>query len=204
MEAKVRSLSTHNMISDAKKTPNLLVFTDPSDLGPEPEPEVPENPCGEACQYAKSFLDAGSKYQVIGKEFKTTGMSDVEAYAVSTRGAKLSLRLMRRGFFRWYEVEKSADSLAELALEFEASKLEPSLLRRCPSKTVLFGCIDNGNNAIENPRDIADKLLAAAEYLPPTQIQAAPDCGLVPLPLDIARLKLKVMVEGAKLARQEF
>jgi len=92
----------------------------------------------------------------------------------------------------------------QLALEFEASKLEPSLLRRCPSKTVLFGCIDNGTNAIEKPRDIADKLLAAAEYLPPTQIQAAPDCGLVPLPLDIARLKLKVMVEGAKLARQEF
>ena len=79
----------------------------------------------------------------------------------------------------------------QLALEFEASKLAPSLLRRCPSKTVLFGCIDNGTNAIENPRDVADKLLAAAEHLPPTQIQAAPDCGLVPLPLDIARLKLK-------------
>ena len=92
----------------------------------------------------------------------------------------------------------------QLALEFEASKLAPSLLRRCPSKTVLFGCIDNGTNAIENPRDVADKLLAAAEHLPPAQIQAAPDCGLVPLPIDIARLKLKVMVEGAKLARQEF
>ena len=92
----------------------------------------------------------------------------------------------------------------QLALEFEASKLAPSLLRRCPSKTVLFGCIDNGTKAIENPRDVADKLLVAAEHLPPTQIQAAPDCGLVPLPLDIARLKLKVMVEGAKLARQEF
>ena len=79
----------------------------------------------------------------------------------------------------------------QLALEFEASKLAPSLLRRCPSKTVLFGCIDNGTNAIENPRDVADKLLAAAEHLPPAQIQAAPDCGLVPLPIDIARLKLK-------------
>ena len=79
----------------------------------------------------------------------------------------------------------------QLALEFEASKLAPSLLRRCPSKTVLFGCIDNGTNAIENPRDVADKLLAAAEHLPPTQIQAAPDCGLVPLPLDIARFKIK-------------
>ena len=69
---------------------------------------------------------------------------------------------------------------------------------------MLFGCIDNGTNDIENPRYIANKLLSAAKHLPPTQIQAAPDCGLVPLPLDIARRKLKAMVEGAKLARQEL
>ena len=43
MEEKVISLSTHDTISDAKNTPNLLVFTDPSDLGPEPAPKVPEN-----------------------------------------------------------------------------------------------------------------------------------------------------------------
>ena len=84
------------------------------------------------------------------------------------------------------------------------SSLNLRPIRRFTAKTVLFGCIDNGTNEIENPRDIANKLLTAAEHLPPTQIQAAPDCGLVPLPLDIARLKLKAMVEGAKLARQEF
>ena len=32
----------------------------------------------------------------------------------------------------------------QLALEFEASKLDPELLGLCPSKTVMFGCIDNG------------------------------------------------------------
>ena len=112
----------HDTISDAKNTPNLLVFTDPSDLGPEPAPKVPENPCGEACKYARSFLDAGAGFQVIGEEFRTQDMTSVEAYAISTRGAKLSLRLMRRGFFRWYEVEKSADSLEELALEFTVRK----------------------------------------------------------------------------------
>ncbi|MBH67768.1 MAG: hypothetical protein CMM58_05385 [Rhodospirillaceae bacterium] len=89
----------------------------------------------------------------------------------------------------------------QLALEFEASGLAPSLLTLCPTKTVLFGCIDNGTNKIETPEYVADKLLAAASYLSPKQIQAAPDCGLVPLSLDIARLKLKAMVEGAKIAR---
>ena len=89
----------------------------------------------------------------------------------------------------------------ELALEFEASKLDPKLLRLCPSKTIMFGCIDNGTHEIENPSSIADKLLAASQHMSAEQIQAAPDCGLLPLPLGIAREKLKAMVAGAQQAR---
>jgi 5-methyltetrahydropteroyltriglutamate--homocysteine methyltransferase len=89
----------------------------------------------------------------------------------------------------------------ELALEFEASKLDPKLLRLCPSKTIMFGCIDNGTHEIEDPDSIAKKLLVASQHMPAEQIQAAPDCGLLPLPLDIARKKLQAMVAGAHQAR---
>ncbi len=92
----------------------------------------------------------------------------------------------------------------QLALEFEASRLDPALLRLCPSKTVMFGCIDNGVDEVETPEYVAGKLLAAAKYLPATQIQAAPGYGLVPLSLPIARAKLKAMVEGARLARKQL
>ena len=92
----------------------------------------------------------------------------------------------------------------ELALEFEASKLHPKLLQLCPSKTVMFGCIDNGTKNIETPDYIAQKLISAAKHLPAEQIQAAPDCGLLPLPLDIARAKLRSMVLGAKIAREKL
>ena len=92
----------------------------------------------------------------------------------------------------------------QLSLEFEASHLDPALLRLCPSKTVMFGCIDNGVDEVETPEYVAGKLLAAAEHLPAAQIQAAPDCGLVPLSLPIARAKLKAMVDGAQLARKQL
>lgn len=92
----------------------------------------------------------------------------------------------------------------QLALEFEASDLNPELLRLCPSKTVMFGCIDNGTHEVESPEYVAIKLLAAAKHLPAEQIQAAPDCGLVPLPLPVARAKLKAMVDGARLARKRL
>ena len=92
----------------------------------------------------------------------------------------------------------------QLALEFEASRLDPELLRLCPSKTVMFGCIDNGNNEVETPEYVAGKLIAAAKHLPAEQILAAPDCGLVPLPLEVARAKLRAMVSGAQLAREQL
>jgi 5-methyltetrahydropteroyltriglutamate--homocysteine methyltransferase len=100
------------------------------------------------------------------------------------------------------ELERSR--IDQLTLEFEASDLDPELLRHCPSKTVLFGCIDNGIDEIETPEHVADALLRAAKHLPADQIQAAPDCGLVPLSLDVARRKLAAMVEGARLARERI
>lgn len=92
----------------------------------------------------------------------------------------------------------------QLALEFQGSELDPSLLRACPSKTVLFGVIYNGIEDVEAPEAIAARLLDAAKYLPPEQIVAAPDCGLVTVSRQAARAKLAAMVEGAKLARKNF
>jgi 5-methyltetrahydropteroyltriglutamate--homocysteine methyltransferase len=100
------------------------------------------------------------------------------------------------------ELEKS--KIDQLSLEFEASKLGPELLRLCPSKTVMFGCIDNGSDDIEPAEQVAEKLLSAARHLPPEQIQAAPDCGLVPLSMEVARAKLRALVAGAGLARQRL
>ena len=100
--------------------------------------------------------------------------------------------------------ELEGSSIDQLALEFEMSGLDPELLKLCPSKTVMFGCISNGSEAIETPEQVANKLLAAARHLPPNQILAAPDCGLVPVSQAASRGKLSAMVEGAQLARERI
>ena len=46
------------------------------------------------------------------------------------------------------ELERSA--IDQLALEFEAPGLDTDLLELCPSKTVLFGCVDNANYTVES------------------------------------------------------
>ena len=100
------------------------------------------------------------------------------------------------------ELERSA--VDQLALEFEAPGLDPALLELCPSKTVLFGCVDNANDTVESPEHIVDRLLQAARHHDPEKLQAAPDCGLVPLSSDMARAKLQALVTGASLARDRI
>lgn len=94
--------------------------------------------------------------------------------------------------------------VAQRALEFEGPRLDPALLRARPSKTVLFGVVYNGTEEVESAGHIAERLLAAARHLPPEQIQAAPDSGLVTVSYAAARAKLAAMVHAARMARERL
>lgn len=100
------------------------------------------------------------------------------------------------------ELERS--TVDQLALEFHAPQLDPALLELCPSKTIMFGCIDNANPEIEESQAIAQRLLEAAQHHDPEKIQAAPDCGLVLLDQRTARAKLSALFRGAQLARDHL
>ena len=91
-----------------------------------------------------------------------------------------------------------------LALEFEGANLDPEVLKACPSKKVMFGCVFNSDSVMETPQHVAGRLLKAAEYVPANQILAAPDCGLAPMSFDTAAEKLDIMVKGAVMARKKI
>lgn len=92
----------------------------------------------------------------------------------------------------------------QLALEFEGASLNPQLLKNCPSKTVIFGCVFNSDEVMEKPHSVAKRLCEAAEFIDPMKIQAAPDCGLVMMNDQTALQKLSILVEGANIARKNL
>ena len=92
----------------------------------------------------------------------------------------------------------------QLALEFEGASLNPQLLKNCPSKTVIFGCVFNSDEVMEKPHGVAKRLCEAAEFIDPMKIQAAPDCGLVMMNDQTALQKLSILVEGANIARKNL
>ncbi|MEW6472786.1 MAG: hypothetical protein AB1679_10985 [Actinomycetota bacterium] len=71
-------------------------------------------------------------------------------------------------------------------------------------REVGLGVIDVKNHQVETPDLVASRIRRALEIVPPERLAVNPDCGLRHLPVDIARSKLRAMVEGAERVRCEL
>jgi 5-methyltetrahydropteroyltriglutamate--homocysteine methyltransferase len=79
-----------------------------------------------------------------------------------------------------------------------------------PDQMVFVGVIDPINRAIETPAEVRDRVLAAARYLPVSQLGSTDDCGFAPFAddtstsRDIAFAKIRSRVEGTAMAAQDL
>ena len=67
-------------------------------------------------------------------------------------------------------------------------------------KTVAIGVIDVATNAVETPDDVAATIALARQYLPDERIVCSTNCGMAPMPREIAYAKLRSLADGALLA----
>ena len=51
---------------------------------------------------------------------------------------------------------------------------------------------------------VAERIRAALRHIEPERLIVAPDCGMKYLPRDVARGKLRALVEGAAAVRAEL
>ncbi len=70
-------------------------------------------------------------------------------------------------------------------------------------KDLGLGVISNKNYLIETPREVADGIRKALQYVAPERIHLTSDCGLFSYSRPAAKAKLRAMVKGAEQARQE-
>ena len=64
--------------------------------------------------------------------------------------------------------------------------------------------LDLSDPNVESPSTVADRIRAALAFVPPERIVVAPDCGLKYLARDVAYGKMRAMVEGAAIVREEI
>jgi 5-methyltetrahydropteroyltriglutamate--homocysteine methyltransferase len=100
--------------------------------------------------------------------------------------------------------ELAVSPVQQISIETAQSNLDCSVLQKLPGKTIILGTLDLSDMAIETPETVAARIRRALPHVAAGRIVVAPDCGLKYLPRDVAYGKLRAMVEGAKIVRQEL
>jgi 5-methyltetrahydropteroyltriglutamate--homocysteine methyltransferase len=100
------------------------------------------------------------------------------------------------------ELENS--DVNQISIETAQSNLDCSVLALMPSKMFLLGVLDLSDPGVEAPEIVAARIRRALQYVEASKIVVAPDCGLKYLPRDIAFRKMRAMVQGAKIVRDEL
>jgi 5-methyltetrahydropteroyltriglutamate--homocysteine methyltransferase len=100
--------------------------------------------------------------------------------------------------------ELNVSAVDQISIEAAQPRLDLSVLRQVPDKTIILGVLDLGDPAIETPEIVAGRIRAALEHVPAERLVIAPDCGMKYLSRETADGKLQAMVEGARIVRQEL
>jgi 5-methyltetrahydropteroyltriglutamate--homocysteine methyltransferase len=100
------------------------------------------------------------------------------------------------------ELEHSAAD--QVSIEAAQPRLDLSILRQLPSKTIILGVIDLADGTVELPATVADRIRRALPFVAAERIVVAPDCGLKYLARPLAYEKMRAMVAGADIVRAEI
>jgi 5-methyltetrahydropteroyltriglutamate--homocysteine methyltransferase len=92
----------------------------------------------------------------------------------------------------------------QISIEAAQPRLDLKVLRNLPNKTIILGVIDLADVTVETPQIVADRIRAALPHVSPERLVIAPDCGMKYLPRAVAYGKMKGMVDGARIVRQEL
>ena len=94
----------------------------------------------------------------------------------------------------------------QLILEFARKGYDDlQLIRKYGwDRSLGLGVIDVKSEEIEGREEVAGRIRRALDVVPAERLIVNPDCGLRHLPVDIARAKLRAMVEGTADVRREL
>ncbi|OUJ11851.1 methionine synthase [Acetobacter sp. DsW_063] len=100
------------------------------------------------------------------------------------------------------KLQKSSIDL--ISLECQNSRVPMDLIELIRGKKVMVGTIDVAKNAIETPEKVADILRKALKFVDAKKLYPCTNCGMAPLPREIARGKLDALSAGAEIVRREL
>jgi 5-methyltetrahydropteroyltriglutamate--homocysteine methyltransferase len=90
----------------------------------------------------------------------------------------------------------------QVSLECADSKVPLSLIALLKHKEVMVGAIDVASLEVETPEKVAQTIKSALPFVDAERIYPCTNCGMAPLPREVAAGKLKALAAGAALVRE--
>ncbi len=97
-----------------------------------------------------------------------------------------------------------ASNIDIVSLECQNSHVPMELIELIRGKKVMVGAIDVATHTVETPEQVADTLRKALRFVDADKLYPCTNCGMTPLPRNVAQGKLKALSAGADIVRQEL
>nr|WP_315267937.1 methionine synthase [Microbacterium lemovicicum] len=91
-----------------------------------------------------------------------------------------------------------------VSLESHNSRVPMELIELIRGKKVMLGAVDVASDDVETPEEVARTLRRALEFVDADKLIPSSNCGMAPLPRDVAFGKLSALSAGAELLRAEL
>ncbi len=98
-------------------------------------------------------------------------------------------------------IQRSAIDI--VSLESHGSRVPMELIELLRGKKVMLGAIDVATDEVETPEEVAGTLRDALRYVDADKLIPSTNCGMAPLPRDVALAKLSALSAGAAIVRDE-
>ncbi|MDH4061216.1 MAG: methionine synthase [Aquincola sp.] len=91
-------------------------------------------------------------------------------------------------------------SIDQVSLECMHSHVPLDLIGLLEGKDVMVGVIDVASDAVETPKEVAETIGRALQFVARDKLIACTNCGMAPMKRAVAEAKLQALVAGAALA----
>jgi 5-methyltetrahydropteroyltriglutamate--homocysteine methyltransferase len=156
------------------------------------------------------FMDDVRDWGIAALERAIEGLSCKTAVHICYGyGIEANIRWKQTLGAEWRQYEAifpalNASRVDQVSLECANSHVPLELLALLPDKDLLLGAIDVATQEIETPEQVAAVIRAALRHVDAARILPCTNCGMAPLPRDVAIGKLQALGAGAHLMRREL
>ncbi|MBU3994338.1 MAG: methionine synthase [Actinobacteria bacterium] len=156
------------------------------------------------------FFDEVKEWGVAALERATEGLrAETAVHICYGYGIKANTDWKESLGAEWRQYEESfpllqRSSIDIISLERHNSRVPVDLIELLRGKKVMLGAIDVAHHTIETPEEVAGTLRDALRFVDADKLIPSTNCGMAPLPRQVALAKLSALSAGASLLRDEL